>query len=639
MLQDIRDRASSWVAYIIIGLLILSFAMWGIQEYFGGGGGAPVATINGNEISLSAFNQQVQQRKQTLQSILGANYQQQYPDESIVRKQVIKDMVRTELLRQEANDAGFKISDASLIKRIQAIPQFQKDGKFDPEQYKRILEAQRYNQAQFESELREQDKLRQFESSLATSSFTPKSELQRFQKISQQTRDFQYALVTVKPEAITVSDAEIESYYNDNKNAYKTPEQVKLAYVELKEEDLADSINVSDADAEAIYESQSQRYRSAELRKARHIMFKVPSELGEDAVEWDMAMDKAQGIIKQLEDGAEFAELAEKNSEDTLSAQKGGEMGFIAPGDFTSKELEDALFSLDIGGYSKPIRTEQGVQIVQLEEIQASEQRPFADVSEQIINERKSQIAQERFIEVADEMANLVVEQPDDLQEISESFDLEIKQTEFLTLASNDGIFAYPKVKTLAFSEDVLTENLNSDLIEVADGHVIAMRLVEHKPSELQLVSTVKDQIKNLVTIRKAAEATSEQGKELFLKMKGGASIESIATDNSLELVSHGAIRRDDNRVPAGVSQHAFSMPKPAEGDSVVDGLAQADGSFALIELSKVTPGSEKLDDATFQQLSQRVNYGRREFSAVIDDIQEGGEVMIFEDQVVDPEQ
>lgn len=639
MLQDIRDRATSWVAYIIIGLLILSFAMWGIQEYFGGGGAAPVATINGNEITLPAFNQQVQQRKQTLQSILGANYQQQYPDESIVRKQVIKDMVRTELLRQEVGDAGFRISDASLIKRIQEIPQFQKDGKFDPEQYKRILEAQRYNQAQYENELREQDKLRQFESSLASSSFIPKAELQRFQKIAEQTRDFKYAVVTVKPETITVSDAEIDAYYNDNKQAYKTPEQVKLAYVELKEEDLADSISISDADAEAIYDSQSERYRTPELRKTRHIMFKVPSELDADAIEWDMAIEKAEGMITQLEGGASFAELAEKNSEDTLSAQKGGEMGFIASGDFTSKALEDALFSLDIGGYSKPIRTEQGVQIIQLDEIQASEQKPFADVREQIINERKGQLAQERFIEVADEIANLLVEQPDDLLEVSESFDLEIKQTGLLTAANNDGIFAYPKVKTLAFSEDVLTENLNSDLIEVADGHVIAIRLLEHKPSEQKPVSAVKEEVKNLVTISKAAQETSEHGRNLFVKMQNGASMESVASENSLEVVSHGAIRRDDNRVPQSLSQHVFSMPKPAEGDRVVDGLAQADGSFALIELNKVTPGSEELDDATYQQLSQRVNYGRREFSAVIDAIQEGGEVIIFEDQVADPDQ
>jgi peptidyl-prolyl cis-trans isomerase D len=639
MLQDIRDRASGWVVYTIIGLLVLSFALWGIQEYFGGGGAAPVATVNGNEISLPAFNQQVQQRKQTLQSILGANYQSQYPDESVVRRQVANDMVRTELLRQEVGKAGFELSDANLISRIQAIPQFQKDGKFDPVQYKRILEAQRYNQAQFENELREQDKLRQFESSISSSSFMPKSELQRFQKISEQTRDFKYAVVSLNPEAVSVSDAEIENYYNENKSLYQTPEQVKLAYVELKEEDLIDNINVSAEDAQAIYDGQLERYRSAELRKARQIMFKVPSEVGVDAMEWDEATEKAEAIIQQLDDGADFAALAEKNSEDTLSAKKGGEMGFIAPGDFTSKALEDALFALKIGGYSKAIRTDQGVQILQLDEIQAPEQKSFESVRDQIINERKSQIAQERFIEVADEMANLVVEQPDDLQEISESFELEIQETGYLNAASSEGIFAYPKVKNLAYSDDVLIEKLNSDLIEVADGHVIAMRVLEHKVSEQKPIDSVKDDIKNIITVRKAAEATSEQGKELFLKVKGGTSIETIAAENNLEVISHGALRRDDNRVPAGLSQHAFSMPHPTEGNTEASGLSQADGSFAIIELLAVTQGSAEIDDVKYQELSQRVNYGRREFSAIIDDIQAQGEVIIFEDQVADTDQ
>ena len=525
MLQDIRDRASSWVAYTIIGLLILSFALWGIQEYFGGGAGLPVASVNGNEITQSQLNQSVQERKQMLQSILGANYQQQYPNDDILRQQVIQDMVRTELLRQEVNEAGFTISDASLVKRIQQIPQFHTDGKFDPVLYKRILESQRLNQAQWENELREQDKLRQFESSMAASSFIPKAELQRFQMLSEQTRDFKYALVTIDQEGVEVTDAEVESYFNENKQLFKTQEQVKLSYIELKEQDIADNATVSADEAKSIYESQLERYMSPELRKVSHIMLKVPSEVGDDAIEWDTAMEQGQDIVQQLNDGADFAELAKQYSEDTLSAEKGGDIGFIAPGDFTSKDLEDALFALDVGSNSRPVKTEQGVQILQLTEIQASEQEPFEKVREKIINEQKSQIAQQRFIEVADEIANMVVEQPDDLLDVSESFDLPIKQTDFLTSASNNDLFAYPKVKNLAFSDDVLIEKLNSDIIEVADGHVIAFRVEEHQAAEQKPIESVQDDIKKIITIRKAAENTNKLGSELFLKLTGGGKL------------------------------------------------------------------------------------------------------------------
>jgi len=634
MLQDIRDNASGWVVYTIIGLLILSFALWGIQEYFGGGAGLPVANVNGNEITQNQLNQSVQERKQMLQSVLGANYEQQYPNDGVLRQQVIQDMVRTELLRQEVDDAGFTISDANLIKRIQAVPQFQTNGKFDPALYKRILESQRLNQAQWEFELREQDKLRQFEAALAQSSFLPKADLKRFQKISEQTRDFKYALVTVNQEGVELSDADLESYYNENKQLFKTPEQVKLSYVELKEQDLTDSTAVTAEDAKSIYEGSLERYMSPELRKVSTIMFKVPKDIGEDAIEWDEAMDKAKDLAKQIKDGADFAALAKEHSEDTFSAEKGGDIGFIALGDFTSKDLEDELFGLAVGGVSKPVKTERGVQIVKLTDVQAPEQESFESVREKIINERKSELAQQRFIEVAEEMANMVVEQPDDLQDISESFDLPIKQSELLNASSNEDLFAYPIVKNLAFSNDILVEKLNSDLVEVADGHVLAFRIEEHQEAEQLPFEKVKEDIKNFLTVKKAAEQTTKLGGELFLKMRGGESLENIAKEHNLEIISHGAIRRDDNRVPAVISKQAFAMEKPSQGNTWADGVSQADGSFALIELSDVKYGSEEIDETAAQQLSQRVNYGRREFSAIMDAIQSKGDVTIFEEQV-----
>ncbi len=634
MLIEIRDRASSFVAYIIIGLLVISFALWGIQEYFGSGGAAPVANINGSEISLPEFSQQFQQYKQRLQDNLGNNYQQLYPDESVIKNLVIDNMVNTELLCQEATNAGFRISDASLVKRIQQIPQFQKDGKFDPELYERLLQVQRYNKTQFESELREQDKLRQFETSLAASSFLPKTDLQRFQKLTEQARDFKYAIVKVDPNAVTVSSDEIDNYYKENQQLYQTPEQVKLAYIELKEEELTDQISVSADDARAIYDSQPERYVTDELRKARHILLKVPNEVAADAIEWDEALDKANGYIQQLKEGASFAELAKQHSEDSLSAEKGGEIGFIAPGDFTSQELEDALFSLKVGEHSKPIRTEQGIQILALEEIQAAEQEPFENVREQIINERKGQLVQERFIEIAEELANLVVEQPDDLQDASESFNLELKETNFLEANSNAEIFAYPKIQSLAFSNDILNEGLNSELIEVADGHVIAFRLLKHKKSEQRPLALVSAEISNVIAVRKASKLANSKGKEILAQMQTGSSLESLSVQNSLELISHGALQRDDNRVPNIITSHVFNMSRPTSDKPTVDGIALVDGTFALVELNNVVDGTDQVDDEKVLQLSQRVNYGRREFNAILEAIKNDADVEVFEDNL-----
>ena len=631
MLIDIRDKASSWVAYIIIGLLVLSFSMWGIQEYFGGGAAPPVAKINNSEISLSEFNQQFQQRRQMLQSILGDNYAQQYPNESVIKKQVIDQMVNTELLRQQATDAGFRISDAGLIKKIQQNPQFQKDGKFDPALYDRLLQVQRFTKAYYESQIREQEKLRQFEISLAASSFMPKADLQRFQKLSEQSRDFNYAIVKADPDAITVSSTEIEHYYKENQQLYRTPEQVKLAYIELKEEEIADQVDVTADDARVIYDSQPERYTTDELRKTRHILLKVSDEVAGDAIEWDEALEKANGFVQQLKDGASFSELARQHSEDSLSAEKGGEIGYIAPGDFASTQLEQALFSLKVGGHSQPIRTELGIQILQLDEVQASEQKPFEDVRQQIINERKGQLAQQQFIEIADELANLMVEQPDDLIEAAETFDLDIKETSWLASASSAEIFAFPKIQALAFSENILDEELNSELIEVADGHVIAFRLFEHKKSELKPLQKVSEEISKIIAVRKASEQAITKGQEIFAHLQTGASLEKLSTEDSLEIISHGALRRDDNRVANTVIDRVFELPRPVVGKPVVNGIALPDGNYALVELHEVLDGSDQLDDAKALQLSQRVSYGRREFNAALEAIKEDGDVQVFE--------
>ena len=617
MLQEIRDRASTWVAYVIIGLLVLSFALWGIQEYFGGGAGQPVAKVNDNEITQAEFSNQLQQRKQMLRSVLGADYDRQYADESIIRKEV--------------SDAGFQTSDESLINSIQKIPQFQTDGKFDAERYERLLQLQGYSKAQFESELREQGKLQQFEVSLALSSFMPKADLQRFQSLSEQTRDYSYALIEPNVEAVGLSNEEIEGYYQDNQQHFQTAEQVKLAFIELKEAAIAEQIEVTDEEARNIYDSQPERYMSAELRKTRHILLKVPNEVAEDSIEWDEALEKANSFIKQLNEGADFAELAKQHSEDTLSAEKGGDIGFIAPGDFTSKELDDALFSLNVGKHSKAIRTIQGVQIVYLDEIQASEQDSFENVSEQIKNERKGQIAQERFREIADEIANLVVELPDDLLEPSEAYELPIQETAWLATNSNSDLFAYTNIKNVAFSDDIITEKLNSELIEVADGHVIAFRLFEYKPSELRPLAEVTDEISNVLKIKKAAEQALSKGEELYAQMQSGKSLATISSESGLEVISHGALRRDDNRVPESVMDYAFQLAHPAEGESSIGGHAQANGSYALLELKKVENGSNEVDAAKALQLAQRVNYGRREFNAIVKDIQESANVQIFE--------
>ncbi len=634
MLIEIRDRASSLVAYVIIGLLILSFALWGIQEYFGAGGAPAAAAVNDVEITVPEFSNRFQQYRQQLRSNLGRTYEQQFPDESVIKQQVIEGMVDMEILRQEVTEAGFRISDTSLVQKIQQVPQFRRDGKFDPELYTRLLQAQRYDKARFEAEFREQEKLEQFELSLASSSFMTQADLQRFRQLFAQSRDFSYAVVQISPDSIEVSDQELDDYYTENQVQFQTPEQVRLAYIEVVEEALFDQIRVDEDEALSIYQEQPERFMTSELRKARHVLIRVPEQVAGNPAEWDRAREQAGEYIRQLEAGTSFEKIARLYSQDTLSAGKGGDIGFIAPGDLASDALEKALFRLTVGAFSQPIRTDQGIQIVQLVEIQEPEQQPFAEVRENIVNERKSQLAQARFIEIADELANLVVEQPDELTEAAETFGLEIQETDWLTSTATTGIFADSRVRLTAFTPEILEEGLNSELMEIADGHVLAFRVLEHKIPELKAREDVAGQIRERLRARKASTQAVEAGEEMYAQLQNGIGLQELADKNSLKQVRHGTLHRDDDRVPDKIMNLAFTMARPEAGHVSVGGVALDDGSFALLELHTVTDGPEALDETVALQLSQRVNYGRREFSALLQSIKEEFDVRIFENNL-----
>ncbi|MXY14460.1 MAG: hypothetical protein F4Y53_02045, partial [Proteobacteria bacterium] len=500
--------------------------------------------------------------------------------------------------------------------------------------YTRLLQAQRYDKARFEAELREQEKLEQFELSLASSSFMTQADLQRFQQLSEQSRDFSYALVQISPDSIEVSDQEVDDYYKENEVQFQTPEQVRLAYIEVAEETLFDQIRVDEDEALSIYQEQPERFMTSELRKARHVLIRVPEQAAGNPAEWDRARERATEYIRQLEAGTSFEKIARLYSQDTLSAGKGGDIGFIAPGDLASDTLERVLFRLDVEEYSRPIRTDQGFQIVQLVEVQEPEQQPFAEVRENIVNERKGKLAQTRFIEIADELANLVVEQPDDLTEAAETFGLEIQETGWLTSSSTTGIFADSRVRLTAFTPEILEEGLNSELMEIADGRVLAFRVLEHKVPELKAREDVAGQIHERLRARKASTQAVEAGEEMYAQLQSGIGLQELADKNALKQVRLGALHRDDDRVPDKIMNLAFTAARPEAGGVSVGGVALDDGSYALLELHSVTDAPDALDETAALQLSQRVNYGRREFSAVLQSIKEEFDVRIFENNL-----
>ncbi len=434
MLQAIRDRASGWIAYIIVILICIPFALWGIHQYFGGDDPLLAAEVNGQEIPLRLLNQEYQQQKRYYQSIMGKQLPQEYEDRQL-KENALANLVRNELLRQEVEKAGYHISDNVLLSQIQEIPAFFSNGVFDKQRYEQILEMQRRTPTEFEHRLRQQIRVSQFIEGLSQSAFIPGQSIDDYRRLVNQHRRFTYFIIhtdLAKANA-EVSDEAIEKYYKTHKNKFNTPPRVKLDYVELTEKSLIASTPATDQQLREYYQSQPDSYQTPEQRHARHILLKLSSSPTTKKNQSAKQVEKrAQELVAQLRSGQKFSDLAKEYSEDSLSASSGGDLGWIARGDM-DHEFENTLFNLKLNQISEPIKTESGYQIIQLIDIKPANRKAFDEVRGQVEKEYKQHIAEDQMTDLTEQLITLSYEQPDTLEPVADALGIPIKHTAWIT--------------------------------------------------------------------------------------------------------------------------------------------------------------------------------------------------------------
>jgi peptidyl-prolyl cis-trans isomerase D len=635
MLQVIRDRASGWIAYIIVILISIPFALWGIQEYLGGSDKRLAAEVNGNEIPLRAFNREYHQQRQYLQSIMGGQLPPQY-SEPALKQSVINKMVRNELLRQEVEAAGYDVGNRVLFKEISVIPAFSKDGKFDSVRYERLLQAQGRSKAEFERGLRQQICIANFVDGVRQSAFLPNQSLANYQRLKNQERKVSYFLIAAASDkaAQSLTEEEIKNYYQTNQQSFKTSERVKLAYVELKEQALNEGIEVDDETLRKVYQDQADRYVDPEQRRARQIFLKFPSS--SDPVDEKLISEtraKADKIVAKLRQGGDFAALAKRYSQDSLSASSGGDLGFIAKGDM-DPQFEKVLFSLEINKISDPVKTQQGFHIIQLMEIKPAEQKSFESVREQVERDYKQRAAESRFVEMTEQLLTLSYEQPDSLEPVSDSLGLPVRETDWITENTGEGIGAFREVRTAAFSEEVLRQGKNSDLVELADGSVLVLRILEHKAAKTKPLADVKDEIINLIAASKAREQARNDGRKALEQVRSGKPPEAVAEQYDSQLETPGYIRRDNTQIPRVIIHKVFTLNKPQPEEKVTGGVQLSSGDYAVILLDAVKEPIPKQDNQKSVDAQQFLDYGAREMEATLQVFHDAAEIRILRENI-----
>jgi len=578
MLQAINDRIKGWLGIVIVVLIGLPFALWGIQSYFDDAGPRYAAKVNNSEITANEFERSVSMQRQ---SLLRQNGGKLPMEERVLRERTLTQMINQRLLEEVTYESGYRISDAVLSERIRQL--FTVDGAFDRERFEATVASIGMNIPMYENSLRNDLRLQQMQSAIANSSFVTKDAVNKLAALTEQTRDISVLTFNVDhfSTAAKATAEEIKQYYETNLQRFMLPEKIKIDYVEITSETLAENVDVDEQQIKEMYDHYVKSVTGREERKASHILIQA----GEDKA---AAQIKIESLKKELEQGADFAKLAKKYSQDPGSAVEGGNLDWVALGEMV-KPFEKTLFSMEKGSISEVVETQFGYHIIKLDDIRSEAIVPLGVKRYEFEDEIKADSVASMFYDLSERLASTAYENPDSLDMVVDDLGLKIKSSDYFSRIKGEGIAENEKVRNIAFSALVLEQGSNSDIIEISPTHVVVIRMNEHVPATAIPLEDVSSKIENILKVQGGHKQTMVAALDVKAKIEAGESIDSLKTDGIKVEVITSVGRRDNARVSdPSILRNAFNMMPAQDGEIPVKEVNLISGDIALVVLNKV---------------------------------------------------
>lgn len=618
MLQAINDRIKGWLGIVIVVLIGLPFALWGIQSYFDDAGPRYAAKVNDSEITARDFERSVSIQRQNL---LRQNGGKLPMEETVLRERTLTQMINQRLLEEVTYDSGYRISDTVLSERIKQ--QFTVDGVFDRQRFEASVASIGMNIPMYEHTLRNELRLQQMQSAIANSSFVTKDAVNKLAALSEQTRDISVLTFNVDhfSTATKPTAEEIKQYYETNLQRFMVPEKVIIDYVEITSDALSENIEIDELQIKKMYDDYVASVSGREERRASHILI----QSGDDKA---AAQIEIESLKKELEEGADFAELAKKRSQDPGSATKGGDLDWVALGDMV-KPFEKTLFAMEVGSVSEVVETQFGYHIIKLVEIRSESIVPIGIKRYEFEDELKADSIASMFYDLSERLAATAYENPDSLDIVVEDLGLELKTSDYFSRNKGDGIAVNDKVREITFSALVLEEGSNSDIIEINPTHVVVVRLNEHVPATAIPLEVVSSKIENILKVQGGHKQTMTAALDVKTKIEAGETIDSVKTDGIKVEVIAAAGRRDNSRVSdASILRNAFEMMPAEQGKVSVKEVNLISGDVALIVLDKVNLPENILQSRLELVKSEKMRENAlRDFSSALLQIKENASI------------
>jgi peptidyl-prolyl cis-trans isomerase D len=616
MLQTLRDKSSGWIALVIVLLLCVPFAFFGMEQYLFQRNATFAAKLEAppawwpsapdwwpatmlwqrEEIGVDEFQTVFEQQRQQQRQVEGEAFDVRQFQSAENKRQVLETLIDRRVLRMAAARDGIVVGDAQLQETIQDVPAFQVAGKFDPQTYQLALASQNQTPQEFQEIVRNDLQQTILPRTIAESAFVTKSEIDRLLRLIGETRSVRY-LVLPLPEADTaeLAAADIQRWYQQNSARYRASETVTVEVLDIDGSQLPEPPQPSEATLRERYEQEQAKFGMGEQRLVSHVLVKDEA--------------KARELVaKARADGADFAALARENSEDAGSKGSGGDLGWIERNGAMVKPFEDAVFDMQPGEIRGPVKTDFGYHVIQVREVKAGQQQPFEEVREQLLAEQVETDRERAFNDLLGKLVDEVYKNPTTLAGAARLGGLQVRTLGPLTRTPSPANAADPlagnqALLRIAFSESLIQDGTVSDPVEISPTRSVLLRVTAHTPERARPLEQVRGQVVSEIRAERADKAADVAADAVLKRLRGGATLDTIAGEQGVEPVAVPELQRGQPAPMQVATEAVFSVPAPAAGEVSLGKAALPGGRRVVFAVDKVVPGD--VAEATEVQRAQ----------------------------------
>ena len=616
MMDNLRTAANSLVIKIIFGIIIVSFILTGVSGYLIGGSANYAAKVNGQEISRGQFENAFNSERNRMQQQLGDQFSELAANEGYMktlRQQVLNRLVDEALLDQYSRELKLSISDEQVKQAIFSTPAFQVDGKFDNNRYNAIVNQMGMTADQYAQALRNQLTTQQLINGVAGTEFMLKGETDELAALVAQQRIVREATIDVNALAAkqSVTEQEVASYYEQNKNHFMMPEQFRVSYIKLDAAAMQET--ASDADIQSYYDQHQDQF--TQPQRNRYSIIQTKTE------------DEAKAVLDALNKGGDFAALAKEKSADIISARNGGDMGWLEEST-TPEELKNAGLK-EKGQLSGVIKSSVGFLVARLDDVQPAQVKPLSEARDEIAAKVKQEKALDAYYALQQKVSDAASNDNESLAGAEQAAGMKAVETGWFSRDSLPEELNFKPVSDIIFNGGLVGENgtpgSNSDIITVDGDRAFVLRIAEHKAEAVKPLAEVKDQVTALVKHNKAEQQAKLDADKLLAALKAGKGDEAMKAAG----LSFGEAKTLSRTGQDPLSQAAFGLALPANDKPSYGVANDMQGNVVLLALDAVKAGSmpEEQKKAMVQGITQ--NNAQIVFEALMSNLRKAAKIKV----------